>query len=426
MSSPDREQGPAKVSILAHYRDAAREKLAKVAKKAAKYGQEISWTERPYVETVKRVDWSGEERKIDIHRIEFEIVGSAPRIGDYKFLAELERVPGGVMISAVKGAEIGPAGRNWDGRCEHCHQPRQRFYAYVVENGAGERKIVGKSCLRDHLGMDVPAGLLSMFRFDPEKEIGGEDEGGWGGYGRWEESTLGVIAAARAAIAIWGWRPSSHEGWTTSSYVNLVFGKIERDSKGREYNAKERAQLRAELKDKAEHYYEEAKRVLEWGQNMEPRSDYEHNLKIALNSDFVIGKTFNLVISACAAFDRQVAREDERRKQREAEEARKASMPKSFHVGKVGERLEAVVTVEAAFAMPDRGFGPSTLFKLRSDEGPVLAWFTSAGAKCGKDYVERGQRFKIAFTVKEHTEFRDEAETRVLRVKFIEAVKEAA
>lgn len=426
MQSPDRQEGPVKVSILAHYRDAARDKLQKLAKRAAKYGQEISWTERPYVEEVQRVDWSGEKKKVLIHRIEFEITGTAPRCGDYKFLAALERAPGGVLISAVKGAEIGPAGREWDGRCEHCRQPRQRVYAYVVESADGERKIVGKSCLRDHLGMDVPAGLLALFQFEPEDISGGDEEGGWGGYGRWEESTLGVIAAARAAIAIWGWRPSSHEGMTTSSYVNLIFGPVHRDSKGREINAEERKALRDELKAKADHYYDEAQKVLEWGRNLEPRSDYEHNLKVALAGDFVISKTFNLVISACAAYDRQVAVEDKRRAEREAEEARKAAMPKSFHLGQPGERLEAVVTIEHAFAMPDNGFGPSTLYKMRSDEGPVLAWFTSSGAKCGKDYVERGQRFRIAFTVKAHGEFRDEAETRVLRVKFLEAVKEAA
>lgn len=425
MSSPDREEGPAKVSILAHYREAALAKLEKLAKRAAKYGQEISWTERPYVDEVERVDWSGEKKKVLIHRIEFAIEGTAPRIGEYKFLASLEKVPGGVMISAVKGAEIGPAGRNWDGRCEHCHQPRQRFYAFVVESPDGERKIVGKSCLRDHLGMDVPAGALAMFRFDPESEIGGGEEGGWGGYGRWEESTLGVVATARAAIAIWGWRPSSHEGMTTASYCNLIFSPPHY-YKGQEINREERRALRDELKAKADHYYEEAQKIIEWGKNLDPRSDYEHNLKIALNSDFVIGKTLNLVISACAAYDRQVAVADQRRKEREELEARRAALPKSVHLGQPGERLNAVVTIERVIALPDNGFGPSTLFKMRSDDGPVLAWKTGSGAKFGENYVERGQRFKIAFTVKAHTEFRDEAETRVLRVKFLEAVKEAA
>lgn len=422
MSLPNKEQGPAKVSILAHYRDAAREKLAKVAKRAAKYGQEISWTERPYVETVKRIDWSGEKREIEIHRIEFEISGSAPRVGDHKFLAALENVPGGVMISAVRGAEIGPAGRNWDGRCEHCHQPRQRVYGYVVEDGKGERKIVGKSCLRDYLGTDVPVGLLAMFQFDPEREIGGDEEGGWGGYGRWEESTLGVIAAARAAIAIWGWRPSSHEGMNTASYVNLIFGQVQY-YKGQEINKEERAQLRAELKAKADHYYEVANQVIEWGKNMNPRNDYEHNLKIALNSDFVIGKTFNLVISACAAFDRQVAREDEIKAKREAERAARAARPKSFHLGQPGERLERIVTIERKIGLPDNGFGPSILFSMQADDGPILKWITSSSPMFGKDYVDTGQRFKIDFTVKAHGEFRDEAETRVLRVKFKEKVQ---
>ena len=35
------------VSIFAHHRDAALAKLAKLARKADRYGQSITWTERP-------------------------------------------------------------------------------------------------------------------------------------------------------------------------------------------------------------------------------------------------------------------------------------------------------------------------------------------------------------------------------------------
>lgn len=417
----------AQVAIFAHHRAAALAKLEKLAKRAARYGQAITWTERPFSETVKRSRWDGKAVEVEVHRIELTIHGEAPRAGQFKFLAQLEQAPGGVIISAVPGVEIGGLGRDWDGRCEHCGSNRYRKQAFVVEGPDGQRKIVGRSCLRDHMGVDSPEKAVGMFAlYDDLSGFGkDEDEGGWGGYGRWEESTIGIIAATRAAIALWGWKPSSHEGRTTGMDVNLIYGHVERDGKGREIHAEERRLLRAELKDRGDHYQAEADRVLEWGRNLQPRGDYEHNLKVALAGEVVIGKTFNLVVSACAAFDRQVAREDEVRKAREAEEARKAALPASFHVGQPKDRLSATATIERKIGLPDYGFGPQTLIVMRSDDGPLLSWKTGSLPRVDGKPIEVGERYRIEFTVKAHAEYRGEAETRVNRVKF-ETLQEAS
>lgn len=412
------EAATCKVAIFAHHRSLAIGKLEKLAKRAARYGQSITWTERPFVERIAFYDWSGERQTKDVHRVELSVTGSAPKAGEYVFLAQLERMPGGVMVSAVTGAEIGQLGYEWNGRCDHCGSNRARRVAFVVEGPDG-RKIVGKSCLRDHLGTDAPEGLLWQFAQFKELDAASKDEE-WGGGGyRWEESTLGVIATARAAIALYGWRPSSHEGFTTATYTNLLYSPPSRDSKGRDVHATERAALRTDLKERGDHYRAEAEAVVDWGRNLTPRGDYEHNLKVALAGDVVVGKTFNLVVSACAAFDRQVAREDEAKRQREAEEAKRASMPKSNHTGQPGERITHTITVEAVIGLPDYGYGPSTLYKLRSDEGPVLAWKTSSGApRIDGKPLQQGDRAVVAATVKDHAEFRGEKETRVLRAKF--------
>lgn len=417
----------ATIAIFAHHRAEALGKLEKLAKRASRYGQTISWTERPFSERVKRARWDGERVEVELRKIELTIAGDAPRVGDFRFLAKLERAPGGVLISAVRGIEIGGLGRDWDGRCEHCGQNRARRQAYVVEAADGARKIVGKSCLQDHLGTAAPAGLLSQFTYEDLDRMGGsEEEGGWGGYGRWEESTVGIIAATRAAIALWGWRPSSHEGLTTASYVNLVYGRVERDHKGREIHADERALLRAELKERGDHYQAEADRVLDWGRNLNARGDYEHNLKVALAGDVVIGKTFNLVVSACAAFDRQQEREDAVRREREEREAIEASRPPSHHLGQPGDRLSATVTLERKIGLPDRGFGPATILVFRADDGPLLSWKTSSITRIDGKPIENGERFRIEFTVKAHADFRGTPETRVLRVKASRLAEQAA
>lgn len=408
--------GPKIVPVLGIYAGDARAKLEKLAKRAAKYGQTITWTETKRIEITTRENWYGKKEKVEVERVDFAIDGEAPRVGDFRFLASIERLEGGVLVSSIGGVEIGEKAYNWDGTCEHCRKPRNRYYGFVVEGPDGERLIVGKGCLRDYTGVDVPASAISLFQY--LKDFGSGEEGeNWGGGGRWEETIRGVIAVTRAAISIWGWRPSSHEGMTTATYVNLAY-RVDRDSKGRDVNAKERAQLKDELKARGEFYAEEAEKIVEWGRNLAARSDYEHNLKVALSGEWVVGKTFNLVVSACAAYDRQVARQDEIKARREAEEAARAARPASDWVGKVGERLSfETVLVERVIGLPDNGFGPSQIYKFVTDDGAVLTWKSGSFPLVGGEPVRANDRVSLVATVKGHGEFREVRETTITRAK---------
>jgi len=413
--------GPKVVPVLAVYAPDARAKLEKLQRRAARYGQTISWTETLRTETTKRVRPDGRTVEVKVDRVDFAVDGEAPRVGDFRFLASLERTDGGVLVSSIGSVEIGAIGYDWAGGCEHCGSNRRRSYGYVVEAADGSRKVVGKSCLRDYTGCDVPASAISIFEY--LRDFGsGEDGESWGGSGRWAETIEGVIATTRAAIALWGWRPSSHEGRTTSFYVNLAYGPRSFDKQGGEYNGEERKALEAELAARCDLYGGEADKVIAWGADLVARGDYEHNLKVALAGEFVIGKTFNLVVSACAAFDRQVAREDEVKAKREAEVARKAALPISDWVGNVGARIDfGIVTVDRVMGMPDNGFGPSQLYKFRTEKGEVLSWFSSSFPRIDGEPVRANDRVVLVATVKAHKEFAGDRETAVTRAKMAKA-----
>lgn len=199
----------------------------------------------------------------------------------------------------------------------------------------------------------------------------------------------------------------------TSGYVSLLWSV----GKQRELNREEIAALENEMKLRADEYVEIADNILAWAANVEPRNDYEHNLKIALAGDSVTGKTFGLVVSACAAYDKQqaVIADRKERAEREAEQA-----AASFHFGEAGERYRAVtVSVEKTIGMPDRGYGPSTLYVLRTDDGALLKWFTGSGPRHNGKAIERGDKFAADFTVKKHEEYRGAAQTVVTRVKAV-------
>lgn len=401
----------ATVTILPERQGEAEAKLAKLARRAAKYGQAITWTVEKTTREVSRERWDGRKVKMLETRLHYTVTGQAPRVGDFTLVAALERVDGGVIIS---GAEVGKRGRTWDGRCEHCKAPRARVHGYVVEDAKGRRKVVGKSCLRDFLGTDTPAGALWTFQW--LREVQDQDEESWGGGGRrWIDTPLGVIAAARACIALWGWKPSSYQsGRTTSGDVGLIYRAASKNE------AADQAKLLGEMKRNGDLYQAKAEEVLAWGERMKPRGDYEHNLKVALAGEFVTQKTFALVVSAAAAFDRQKAKAEEAK-------AEAAKFPKSDWFGVIGTRYRGqAVTMVRSIGLPDNGFGPSVLLVLRMDGGQVLKWKTAYTPEVkGQDgrwkRAEAGERFVADFTVKGHGEFREERETRVNRVVLAEA-----
>lgn len=405
------------VTVLAQFADLARGRLEKLQRRAARYGQSIEWAETARVETRTRPLWDGSKEKYAQPVVDFDVRGEAPRVGPYRFVAEVERTPGGNIIAALAGVEIGELGREWDGRCEHCNTPRRRLKAYVVEHAeTGERKIVGKSCLRDHTGQDTPAGAIALFEYEREP-LGGDAEEWCGGFSPWYESTRYVIAAARAAIALFGWRPNSacHDGErSTSACVALLWAR----GKERETHKREIDDLRTEMTLRADEYVATADAILAWGADLAPRSDYEHNLKIALAGNMVTGKTFGLVVSACAAFDKQQAVVVERAERAKAEAERAAA---SFHYGAEGTRYRGVdVTVDKAIAMPDRGFGPSVLYVLRTGDGALLKWFTGADPRANGKRIAPGDRVAIDFTVKRHEQYNGAPQTIVTRAKVME------
>src|SRR5690606_23343161 len=94
------------VSIRAEFEAAAVDTLEKLQRRAARYGHEINWTIERRTEARQLKGWDGRPEKYEQSMFDFTIGGDAPRVGPYRFIAERDRQPGGVLISALGGAEI--------------------------------------------------------------------------------------------------------------------------------------------------------------------------------------------------------------------------------------------------------------------------------------------------------------------------------
>lgn len=403
------------VEIIAYYEAAADAKLEKLARRGAKYGQAIAWRKEPFVRVEKRKRWDGKAVDREVPMIRYHVEGEAPRVGDFVFLAELELVPGAGVI--IAGKEVGALGREWKGECQHCGKNRARRNGYVVEGADGKRLVVGKACLRDYVGRDVPAGALWLFQF--ERMVAGfpMEEGLGGGGGRWEDELLGVVAAARAVIALYGWAPKAADGYNSADRVGFALWPLMGAKPGSE-RVQIRDAVRAELKANGDHYEAVAREVIEWGRALEPRNDYENNLKVALAAELVDAKRFGLVVSAAAAFDKQKAREADRVAAAKAREAQRADDVNADWFGEPGGKYEAELEMKAARRMPASQWGESVLYEFRGPAGEVIKWFCSGAApRLNGKPIEAGDRFKAKFAVKKHGEYQGIKEAVVLRLK---------
>lgn len=402
------------ISIRAIYEDAADGKLAKLAKRAAKYGQSIVWQKSPRVEVLKRKQWDGKFEDVELAFIDYDIEGSAPKIGDFKFLAMLEMLPAGVMVS---GKELDGFGRDWAGECQHCNKKRSRSAGFVVEGPDG-KKIVGKSCLRDHMGMDAPDGALWMFQWERDLKGAAEDEeSGWGGAGRWEESVIGIVAASRAVIALYGWSSkgaAGDGGVSSASRVNWALGGWigPKDDAAR----KCRDEVRAEMAARGDHYRAVAQDVVDWVAAMDPKNDYQRNLKAAMAGEVVPMKYMGLAVSAAAAFDAQVDRDKLAAERKAAEkEADKAS----DWVGQVGQRIEAGLVLVKRISLPDYGFGPSSIYVMRDEAGNRISWKSGVSLRVAGKPIEVGVAFRAKFSIKAHGEYQGVRESKVARLAVV-------
>jgi hypothetical protein len=114
--------------------------------------------------------------------------------------------------------------------------------------------------------------------------------------------------------------------------------------------------------------------------------------------------------------DKMVAEEPQRaEKAEERKAARQAADAASEHVGTIGERLRDVpVTVEFSKTLDGGAYGPKRIVKMRDNAGNLLVTF---GTSEWLWSAEKGERYMIAFTPKEHSEYEGAKQTIVTRTK---------
>jgi hypothetical protein len=410
------------ITILTDRLPAAIKALDKLVKKANRYDNDpITYTIgkpvlimeqiQKFSEASGRYEWF-ETDKVVVSHTDIEIDGSAPIYGNHEFLAHVEIGETGNIIDSSPEAsvEIDHEFRTSTGRCDHCHTNRQRKDVYIVlDRKTGQQHQIGRTCLRDYMGIDNPKKVAARFAFWPEIRVLEEEYEGWGP-STWVKSISEVLSYTATIIRLYGWCSKGQaydDDYLTSTCDRVLFASGQRplpirgdDSSGREWDQIQDAHCRED--------YEIAKSTLAWVRRLEDvKADYLWNLKLICESDFITDpKRMGILVSAVSAYHRDVEKALRLSKDRQA-------AANSNWVGEIKERLRDIpVTLQMQRVIGSGDWGDQLLVKFIDDKGNLFSWFTGTGTG-----LEIGQQATLTGTVKCHKEYQGAKETVLSRCK---------
>jgi hypothetical protein len=379
------------------------EKLEKINRKAAKLGAfAIQWkqTGNTKVEEVVvgyEITLESAPNQVAIKRKivmnEVEVVGIAPQLNGWTFIATLEHANElGNVLRVVPGYEKDLPQKFRDAsaeNCDHCHTRRQRNDTYVLSHENGRWAQVGSTCLKDFLGYNDPHGAARfcemLFQVGAACESA-TDCGGGHGSGEYVDDLREFLAFCIAQVRHDGFisRKKAREEEERGNYLRSTATAALNALHPTYHNGKPQRQP---WEVPVEDDYQVAEKVANWCVALKDRdpaslNDFMHNLKVATATGYVGGRKAGIAAAAVPAYRRETEPKDD--------------FSKSRHVGQKGERVEGNAKLVKIFTFNGQ-FGETYLHKFLTEGGNLVVWFASkpSGMLEGNSYQIRG-------TVKKH------------------------
>jgi len=339
------------------------------------------------------------EAQTFVECIEYFVVGKAPKIDGYEFIARLDHTEAGNIINTAPGKTCPTKYGHTGSYCDHCRSDRYRKKLYVLRDEKGGYSQVGRSCLKHYNGHQDPLKVSAYFEMilDLEDTLGGFSEGGRE-VQMYDIET--ILAIAVMSIGHYGFRKSNSEGGATKEDISFYLNP---PTAHKEIERIEIAAEVAKLKPTDE-ARAKAKKVIEWVGTL-GESNYEHNLKVLVAQEYVGYWNFGLLASAPWAYAKAVE---------DAKVEKKAAKANTF-IGEKGERLDLVLTLTRSTYLGVSCYGATEteryVHNFEDAKGNVFCWFT-------KDInPERGDKITLKGTVKDHSDYQGRKQTVLTRCK---------
>lgn len=370
--------------------------VSRYQRKAARYNVplEVSMG-KPYAETVRYWHDNKVVHEELIEVFDLEIAGDEIRNGNYSVIAKLEHLDNANIVSVIGNAEINDAWRHVDCHCDHCGTNRDRKLTFIVRDGNGNEKQVGKTCLKDYCGIDpngigIANELHDVFldydvnevrEYDPDRPVG----------------SRAYDAVQVLALAI---RVSKKQGYVKSEYPGSN-KQVMLDSYDMFH------MLRSPIKPDERAEAEAMAAGIAAMTDEETAFTVLGNVKLLLEAGYCKSNHFGFFAYAPMAWkDYQRKLEEQRQREAEAEAARKSS----DYVGEVGKRITINVTESKYITSWETMYGMTHLYRFVDTDGNVFVWFASSMID------EMGVK-SVKGTVKDHSERDGIKQTVLIRCK---------
>lgn len=391
--------------IPAERQDALIEAVEKLNKRAAKlglpainlqFGAGVWKEDRAY-----GVDVRGELKR----RLFFPatLEGAAVHFDGWTVVAAIDVVDAaaGVVVVRTHQPTERPEWRQKVGQCDHCNITRRRNKTVVVQNAAGEQKVLGVDCLKDFVpsaarNVDLLLEIHEML-LSPLDTAADDESMGGSSHPRFMEIATYLPYVAELVLRHGGYvsaktaeqfmkEPTSGTAMR-HCYVRNVENRIVPSEDAREL----------------------ASKAIEYAAAMEPSSSYEQNIAGLAKAGYAQWRHLGFVASIVPAYQRHL----ERMVEQAAKERLRFTDASSLHVGRVGEKLTVRVVLTKVIAV-DGVYGLSHLHIFRDESGNVLKWFCSGSRP---DFPTDGTLVEIVATVKDHGMRQGVKETALTRVR---------
>jgi hypothetical protein len=411
--------------------DELRDRIAKLNKKAAKYGtepitlivsdereQEVRREPRAAMDAVEASLEAVEGTRNYVERIidyTFVVVdGPSAVIEGWVFVATLDheadqgadesvgirRAPVGTRLAdrigvdaakAVEAADL-TSYRHARADCDHCGFKRRRNQTYVLyEIETGALRQIGSTCLRDYTGANsaerIAAWAEWLEALYSDLGSGGDyDDVGVGG-GRIAHRTLDFLASVAAVTREHGWQSR----WRKTGY-----GDFERNYDATADRAMDNlmAQGKKDAIGITADDKTEAATALEWVREdlaeRDELDEFQHNLVTYARSDWLPAKGDGFIAYIIQARKREIGdRLEYERKERVAVE--------SEWIGEPKQRIKGLVFTVTFTKVIDGHYGAKQLTKGHDADGNLLVWWASGGT-----WLDQGHTYELTATVKSH------------------------
>lgn len=365
------------------------EKLNTFKKKYAKYGDatiEFSVSDKYAQKT--------HDNK-NVWVVDVDIEGSY-KINNYEFVASLEHIDekGENLIKTISSDVEVPSVYYTRCECDHCRVNRYRKYTVLLKNvKTGEYAQVGKSCVRDYLGVDICnyASYLSIWE-SLDEYIDNINKESYG-FRECAYDVSNILCQTLEQVKRDGYisKQTANENWVDST-SSRVWHAINEDTDryGKPYYP---------LYEITDESREKAKAIKEYIKSIdEEESAYIHDLKLLLSCEYVESDKFGLVVSAVGFYLREINKN-----------IVKAKKIASQYVGSVGEKITFTATPVCVYS-DYTAYGVLYIYKFDVDNNEII-WKTSKPLE--------NSEVTIKATIKEHSDFRGNKQTIITRGKVI-------